>query len=460
MSLDTAMLLARQSLVTAQQQIALSGRNVAVAGDPTRSRVVGLQETLGDGSVRIAEVRRAEDTALYTRMIKAVAATAEREATLKHLENLAETVGDPQDGSSAAAHFGELKAALVSYANQPDDPLFGRQVVERARDLATALNRAANETNLVRQRADAAMNESVSQVNRLLSEFEDANNDVKRAVVNGADATAFKDRRDAIVQEIAEHLGVTTYVREGGDMVLFTDGGVTLFDRSPRAVEFERTVPFTAATVGGNVVVDGLVITGPSATMPSQKGAIVGHASVRDTLGPTYRLQLDEMAEALVATFQDAMGPLFDANPADYSGTIAVSSAVDPVQGGSVENLRDGTGNPMGYAAYSDRLMGLIDAVDSIMTFDPAAELGTAETIDGFMAGSVSWLEAQRASVTEGAEVERTVLESVSLSLSAATGVNMDDEYARQLEIERSYAASARLISIIEEMFDELMRSV
>ncbi|MEO1103860.1 MAG: flagellar hook-associated protein FlgK, partial [Pseudomonadota bacterium] len=150
MSLDVASSIARQSLIASQYQLALSSRNVAAADDPSRSRSGAVLASTIDGGVRVAGVRRAEDLAVYTRMITATAVTAERDAVLSQLGVLTQLVGDPENGTSIGAILGDLSAALADYANAPDDPLFGRTVVERGRDVADKLNRAANELLLMR----------------------------------------------------------------------------------------------------------------------------------------------------------------------------------------------------------------------------------------------------------------------------------------------------------------------
>lgn len=459
MSLDVAASVARQSLIATQQQIALSGRNVAAAGEEDRSRAVAVMSTTIDGGIRVSGIRRAEDAALFTRMVNATASAAERDAVRGHLTVMADLVGDPQNGKSPAALLGDLRNAVAEYANAPDDPLFGQNAVERARDLANALNRGANELNLLRERADKAMHDSVTEVNRLLAEFREANDAVVRATVSGGDATMAQDRRDAIVARISEHLGVSTLARANGDMALFTDGGITLFDKVPRTVAMQRAPVFTVDTIGGVVTVDGLAITGPEAPMPSEGGSIVGHARVRDQIAPTYRLQLDEIARAVTELYEDGPGSLFlTSGPPDHAGTIRVNPAVDPYQGGNVEAFRDGTGNPSGFAAYADRLLQLGEDFGAVVTFDTAAQIGGPRTLEDFATGSIGWLEGLRASVTDEADTERAILASTADALSRATGVNLDEEYARQLEIERSFAASSRLIGIIDEMFETLLR--
>ena len=195
--------------------------------------------------------------------------------------------------------------------------------------------------------------------------------------------------------------------------------------------------------------------------MPSSYGSIVGDAAIRDDIFVTFRLQMDEVARELVDLFSDGVGSLFTTTgPPDYAGTIAVAADVDPAQGGSVENLRDGTGNPSGYAAYGDRLQSLLDAFETEQTWDTDAQLGDDRTLNNFAAGSISWLEGWRKAVADDADTQRAILEGASVALAAETGVNMDDEYARQLELERSFAASSRLLAIVDEMFNNLTSAV
>ncbi|WMS41809.1 flagellar hook-associated protein FlgK [Acuticoccus sp. MNP-M23] len=461
MSLDVAINVARQSLLASQYQIALSGRNVAAAGDPDRSRAAATLATTIDGGVRVASVRRAEDLAVFNRMITATAATAERDAVLTQLEVIAETVGDPENGTSVGALIGDLQSALADYSNAPDDPLFGRSVVERARDVTDALRRVSNDLLLAREEADRNMAESVDEVNRLLGEFDEANRAVVIATISGNDATMHLDRRDAIVSDLSAHLGITTLRRENDDLALFTEGGVTLFDRQARPVSFERTAVYTSGTIGGEVSVDGVIVTGSGAPMPSTTGKIVGHALVRDTVVPTYQLQMDEIARELTDIFEDGIGSLFVNNGGpDYAGSIEIAPDVDPSQGGAVENLRDGTGNASGFAAYPDRLLALGAQMSAATAFDPNAELIDSGSILDFATQSAGWLEGLRMSVQIDADTEAAILLQASDALSRATGVNLDDEYARQLMLERSFNASSRLIGMIDEMFDTLLRIV
>ena len=54
-------------------------------------------------------------------------------------------------------------------------------------------------------------------------------------------------------------------------------------------------------------------------------------------------------------------------------------------------------------------------------------------------------------------DYSETMMQRSGEALSSATGVNIDQEMTRMLEVERSYAASAKLIAAIDGMFETLL---
>ena len=54
-------------------------------------------------------------------------------------------------------------------------------------------------------------------------------------------------------------------------------------------------------------------------------------------------------------------------------------------------------------------------------------------------------------------EYQTTLLGHASEALSNATDVNMDDETALMLQLEKSYSASAKLLSVIDQMLKTLL---
>jgi flagellar hook-associated protein 1 FlgK len=93
-------------------------------------------------------------------------------------------------------------------------------------------------------------------------------------------------------------------------------------------------------------------------------------------------------------------------------------------------------------------------------TFDPALGLGAKVSLQEFAQGSASWVESSRQSADQSLDYRNTLLGHASEALSNATDVNEDDETALMLQLEKSYSASAKLISVIDQMIKTLLNAV
>lgn len=485
MGLSLALNTARSSLQASSTQMAVISRNSAGATDASYSRKIASLVT-ADGGVRIS-VRRSSDTALFFKMLSTTSNAAAQQAVLEGYDKLKYTVGDTSLDQSAAAKIGALNSALTQYANKPDDANLGRAVVDRAGELATMLNEATATVQNTRKEADTKITESVARVNDLLGQFEVANKAVVRGTAAGIDISDALDTRDKILAQLSEEMGITVSTRENNDMAIYTDSGVTLFEKTPRSVTFNPTSAFGAGTVGSAVYVDGVQITGEG-PMPIHSGTLVGLVAVRDDITVTYQGQLDAIAATLIDAFAEAdpstppVGPTVaglltytgsgapampsGADLVGLAGRITTNKDIDPAKGGTLEALRDGLtydynpGATGENAAFSGRLNGIVASIDTDRTFDPGLGLGAPANLQTFSTFSAGWLESGRKAASAEVEYRVTLLGHASEALSNATGVNMDDETALMLQVEKSYSASAKLLSVIDEMLRTLLNAV
>lgn len=485
MTLTAALDIARSGLVVTSGRTALVSRNVVGAGELLSSRKIANVVTGPGGGVHLASITRASDSALLAHMLAANSAAGQQKTVVDALDRLDATVLDPELDASPAALIGMLTEAIELYASVPHDVVAAQSAVAAANDVARALNSATDTVQSMRQQADADIASSVDRLNQLLAQFEAVNTAIVDGTRRGADVTDYLDARDRLLLSISEEVGIRTVVRSNNDMVVYTDSGVTLFETKARSVTFERTHIYSPATVGNAVFIDGVQVTGKPGGMAIGSGRLAGLATIRDEIATTYQSQLDEIARGLIEAFAesdqsatpalpDAPGlftyPGAPAMPATGSlivglaGTISVSASVDPAQGGTASKLRDGgiaggayDYNPGGAASFSGRLQELVDRMGEQRAFDSAAGLTTSSTISGFAASSVAWLQEGRAVASAEADYRTTLFERSSEALSNATGVNLDEEMMTLLELERSYQATSRLITVVDEMFRALL---
>jgi flagellar hook-associated protein 1 FlgK len=485
MSLSVGLDVALSGLSTTAEQTAVVSRNVARANDPYATRKSANVVTTENGGIRVSSVTRAANKALLEKMLGATSASAAQKAIVEALNSLDETVADPELDTSPAAMIQKVNDAIQQYAAAPHDPLRAQSAVAAAQNLADSLNSATQTVQNARAQADAGMADSVTRLNTLLARFETLNTEIVKGTRSGADVTDYLDQRDQVLASIAEEVGIRTISRANGDMAVFTDSGVTLFDVKARTVTFDRTLIYTPGTTGNAVSVDGVPIAGGAGVMLAGSGRLTGLAAIRDETTVTYQSQLDEIARGLIEAFaesdQSATPSLPDAPglftypgapgmPASgtlsvgLAGSIKINPSVDPAQGGDLARLRDGgiagaayVYNTSGGSAYADRLNQYVTALSAARSFDADSQLMPSASVTNYASASGAWLQEARKLANDNSEYSDTLLQRSSEALSNETGVNIDEEMTSLLELERAYQASSRLITTIDNMLKTLL---
>ncbi len=489
MSLTSSLDIANSNLAVIGARTAVTSRNVANAGSSTSSRKLSNTVSAAGGvSVRLATITRASDDALFDKVITSNSLAGRQQAIVDSLDQLNNTINDVEQDFSPAAVVNNLSDALQQYSAAPQDPIRAQAALSAASDTVNALNGATDLVQKTRTQADQQIAASVANVNDLLSQFQTVNTDVINGSRTGADITDLLDTRDKLLTDISREIGIRTITRDNNDVAIYTESGLTLFETKPREVSFDATLAYNAATVGNAVRVDGVAVTGSAAALPISSGRIKGLTDVRDDLAVTYQNQLDEIARGVITAFaesdQSATPSLPDATGlftyagspavppagtviAGLAGQIKVNPAADPAQGGDPALLRDGGLNGAAYvynasggAGFSDRLLAIADQFQTARPFDPTAQAGTSTSLVSYAANSVGWLQQTRQTATNNSQFSTAVLERATDSLSKVTGVNLDYEMTTLLDLERSYQATARLISTINSMFGALLAAV
>ncbi|WP_159725973.1 flagellar hook-associated protein FlgK [Methylosinus sp. Ce-a6] len=495
MSLTNAGAIANQSLGTIAAQINVVSRNIAgvhVSGYATKTALVS---TASNGGVAVDGVARATNAALFQNSLQASATQAAAAALSSGFDQIDQALGlssgsatDASSNRSPAALLSALKSALQSYSASPSDTTVAQSVLSSAKAVAQALNTADTTVQSLRAQADNDIASSVANINSILTQFQQVNSEIVAGVQTGRDVTSALDQRDALLKSLSSEIGVTTVTRANNDMVIYADGGATLFETAPRAVVFQATGAYTASTTGNAVYVDGVPVTGASASMSIQSGKLQGLTQLRDVIAPQYQSQLDETARGLIAAFAEndqtglgAAAPgLFTYSGATFvpgasvapglAGRIIVNPNADPSQGGDLDRLRDGgvsdptnaayIYNTTGAAGFTNRINALVAAFSTTQSFDPSAGLGSSLSLTDFVTSSVGWFEAQRQQASDTESYQSTLLSQTTDALSNATGVNLDEQMSKMLDLENSYQASAKLISAIDAMYTALFQAI
>ena len=484
MNLTSALRTATSSLASHSQQISTISRNISGVGDPNYVRRDTEVRTALYASTTV-DTTRYVNQSVYSASITANSNAARAGALAVGVDRIATLQQVQSFAFSPARLLENLKQATEFAAAAPSDAGILTSLVEQARTVSNALNASYDELLNQRAQADKEIVSSVETINTLLSQINDVNEQIVDGTRAGREVFDDLDTRDRLVRELSEEIGINIIPDNDNGIILTTKSGALLFDDRPRDVTFQGTPAFGPSSVGGELRVDGVIVSGPNSPLPIQSGRIAGNLQLRDEVYVEQQNQLDEIARGLVELYSETDqtgggkpplaglftwggGPAVPATATLEPGiaaTIRVNPLIDPQVGGDPAFLRDGaangdpdyTYNISGGAGFSDRLFAIANGFDQPLTFDPAAGLPANQSINGFAASTLNSLNAFRAAALDDNDYQTELSQQFSQALQSETGVNLDFEMSRLLEVERAYQATARLLRTVDEMLETLL---
>lgn len=486
MSLLSSLGIAKNSLAVASAQTHMHSSNILGASDTNFNRRFGVV----DGNLingQSLTIVRATNEAVQAQFLNSNSAAASAVQTDELVNLLRPILNDPNDEAAISSQINALKNELIALSASPIDPLSASIVFDRAHSIARDLNQGAERASELENLVLSKTKRAVDSINNELNELARVESMIAKAVPGQNEAAAYYDSRDEILKNLSALIGIRTNIGVDGSLSVYTDSNVVLYDKLPRLASISIE---TSSGVRIPVVsIDGLDVTSSNSRMPIMSGEISALTKFQAEILVPAATQLDEIAKGLIEAFADydqtgnpanpyIPGLFVSAAPVTFplgshipglAAALRVNSNVEPLAGGAIL-FRDGMlGNPanpsynnntFGQAGYSARIEELIQAIELPQTFDVSSQLAEDQSLLSFSNSSVSWLN-EVAKQADRNKTEKLVMRGhVAAALNADTGVNLDEEMEKMLEIEHSYQATAKLISRIDQMLQSLLQAV
>ncbi len=494
MSLVGALSIANGSLANVNRQFSVVSQNIANANTPGYVAEKASQQSLtADGvglGVHSGPTIRTIDTALQGRVQQQNATVTDLETQSSALAAIDAVQGTPGDGSDLASLLGNLQNQFSTLLNSPDSQPQQSQVVSAADTLARGINALADSYAKQRQAAQNDLVSAISTVNSTLQTIGHLSNRIV-ALQAGRQSTAdLENQRDAAVQSLSQLVQVKTLVQPSGDMLVTTTGGVALPTRagdSPLQVSAAAVPPGTYYPGGGAPAV---MMGSADITRQLTGGRLGADLTLRDSTLPTFQAELDEFAQNLAGRF-DAQGLTLFTDP---TGSMPTASVTPPVQGpyvgfantiqvnpsvaASPSLVRDGTAaaptglagatgvvqDVLDYTFGTEQSAGVPQPAFNTTGLGPSGTLRAPYAAPGTLSDLASTMVSAQAqisaNVTDQLNTEKTLQTALAGKLAAGSAVNMDTEMSTMLQLQNSYAVSARVISSVQTMWSQLLGAV
>ncbi len=307
MSLSVALQNAVSGLQLNQRSLDVTAQNVANVNTPGYSRKIVNQQAVviaGQGAgVEISSIERRVNEFLLKDMRTQNSAMSDYQQRNDFYGRMQDLFGAPGSDISLGFTIADLSSRIQALAVSPDNNAMMTEITSRAKLIAQQFNGIASEIETLRLEADTNIGTAIDAVNTQLSRIQDLNIRIAENNALGLGSSELRDQRDIAVNDIASYIDINYFERTNGELVIFTDSGRPLLDRT--AVTLSHT---SVSSIAPNITwaagsVDGIDLNGSDITAEIDSGAIAGWIALRDRILPDLHSQFEELAQTLTHEF-------------------------------------------------------------------------------------------------------------------------------------------------------------
>ncbi|MGZ3691656.1 MAG: flagellar hook-associated protein FlgK, partial [Pseudobdellovibrio sp.] len=342
-------------------------------------------------------------------------------------------------------------------ANNPES-LTARTVV---RDNATAMIKNFQDMHRQLDSVTGELNSTIASgvldVNANVKEIAQLNEKIQSIEISGVTANDERDRRDLLLKKISEKLDISYAEDTTSGMINVTAGktGILVAGSSFNALKTvtnednQTQVVFEMSDKG----------TQTDITEQFKHGALGGAVELRDGMVSNLRQGLSDLAYNIASEVNDAHAEGFDR----YSK-----------QGGQFFELpQDGTFDVNNLRVSQDisRDVGRIAAASKpnapgdntvanvihSLQFKKVMGDEGAFTFDDFYTSKVGEIGVANQKAIANLESQKNIVDQIKNVRESVSGVSLDEEAQKMIEMQKAYEASARVIRMADEMFDTVL---
>ena len=482
--------LARGALSAQQQGIAVAGHNIANVNTPgySRQRANFVNLTSDTTSVIKLGYGVAVDsvTQYYDRFItqnlqqkeSVLGETETKKSTLSYIESLF----NDQAGNGLSQVLNEFWNGWQDLANNPSGIPERTALLQKAEALIERFHTIRSDLTRVQNEVGNSLGASLNDLNKWTGMVAELNQKIVSSESNGSAANDLRDQRNETLKMISGLIAGSTYENEDGSVTFVTTNGLLLVDRAQS----------WKLSQNGADIYWNQIPTDVSDRL--QGGKIGGLLDLRDETLPQYAANLDEMAGTLIQEvndlhysgfnlngadqiyfFENFQAPPNVPNTGDYTGAaafIGLSTGANGVKD-NPENIAaaeaNSPGPPPGPLPGDNRnalkiLSIQTDATLSIKKWTyadrgaTASSVTTTSSLDDYYRTLVGDIGVLTEGMNQQYDFTKTLVDNLNDVRDSVSGVNLDEEMTKLMEMQSAYKAAAKLVTVADELFTAILQ--
>ena len=411
---------AKQGMLTNQRNMDVAGHNVANVNTPGYSRQGTVMRTtiplksmsgyFGTG-VEVTNITRFRD-GLLDKQIKSETADLAFLTGQRSILQSAEVAFSEPSEFGLSNLFNEFWNGWQELSKNPESLAMRTNLIEKGITLTQGINKLNDNFTSIQQGITARVDEIEMASQTIVDNLQDLQKQIIRAQVNGRPPNDLLDRKDMLIEELAQ-LRDFTITENGAD---FT-------------VDFKDDI-------------DRDSVPGKTIISYTNKGELSGLATSQDYLENTLMKNLNDLTEALV-TQVNAEGPPTFFEIADTTNPAGSIKVDDDLQKDPSDLT---TGN---FAQDADFALKVAQLRHQ--------ELISNTTFEGFWQNIVVSAGARTHEVMQREENQQALIDHLKNRREEISGVNIDEELVNMMKFQRAFEASSRVITVMDDMLDTLI---
>jgi flagellar hook-associated protein 1 FlgK len=437
LGLETAL----RGILAQQRAIDVTGHNIANANTEGYSRQAadlvtttpyqdGPNRLLGTG-VDVLQYTRVRDNFIDVQLRAQTMRQGAAQAQQDGLNQVELSLSEPSD-TGLSSLLSKYWSAWQNLTNAPENMATRQTVVQAAASLANGFNTLASQLTTIQTQTGQQQGNLVTQINSTGGQIASLTQAIVQAEQQGDRPNDLLDKRDLLLDQLSA-LGNVSISQTAG-----TAGTLGSID----------------VTIGGASLVAGTTASAVTlAGMTSlTSGQLAGLGSVVTSI-TGYLGSLNQLAAALSSSTnaQHALGLDLNGNPGGAFFTVtanneAATIAVNPAVAASPALIAAGTTAASGDASNAIAIADLQNT----------ALLGGA-TIDTAYSQLVGQIGSDSQVAQQNAANANALVDALANRRSSVSGVSLDEEMSNLLQYQRGFQASARALSAMDQMIDQLI---
>jgi flagellar hook-associated protein 1 FlgK len=327
----------------------------------------------------------------------------------------------------------------------PNDTLSRQNVLDSAQALAGAFNQTASSLSSASTEVDTQITGMVDTVNQLTAKIRDINAMYQQNPGSASDA-GLDAQMHAALEQLSETVGITALKTPSGTFSVYL-GGQTALVVGGHQFDITAQVDQNQTTI-----VDGV---GNDITGQITAGRLAGALQEKNDLIPSYKSDLNTLASTVADQVNHQLQVGVDQNGAT---PIVDMFSYDSTVGAAL-SLRANSMTPDQIAAADPSSPGgnanALNVADMLGT----KMMGTS-TYNQFFGNIGGRVGNDLANAQSDQTTRQGLVDQARNLRSQVSGVSLDQEAAELLQVQRAYQASAKVMSMLNDIMDSLMQTM